>query len=337
MTASSNFEDRFLGRIGHRLNTTRGAADLVDVTSTPCARPTTTVWRRGDALPTPEATGPVAAKQRIPFRPSSNTPVIVAKPDPAIAAEAQRKAQALRDAKAADDRRKSAAREAKAARDALVAAEQARLETERAERDEAERLETERREALRIQAEKDEAERNKSASVESITVLVAAKSTPKAKAETPKVIEEPKRRKPGQGVSLEELRAKSAAPIQPLPRPTQDEINRQIGVAKDDGAGKRNKWDYKSTAEKPKPVFTPSPIPVFGPVPMDIEALNKRIAALDPRIVTNIHRGAVIKFRWTTTEQMVNANTDDSDTLSGLRSFVERCEKATVKAARKGK
>lgn len=356
--SSNSTEDRVLNRISRNLSCRNNGIDESIVGYTPSPRaPTITVWRSGQALPMPEATAPVVAKLRI--RPATNATVIVAKADPAIAAEARRMAEnaaillrseqlrresinAELDRQAEERRvRRIAAETKQAERDAFVAAERARLERERAERDEAERLENERREAARIQAAADEAaaeaERKKGASPESISVLVAAKGTPKAKVETPKPPVATTSRKPGQGISLQALRAMSAAPLQPAPRPSKAEIARQIGVAKNDSAGKRSKDYYKPSVEKPKPIFAPSAIPVFGSVPTDLVALNKRIAALDPGIVTNIYRGAVIKFRWATTDEMINANTDDGDTLTGLRSFVERCEKATVKAARKGK
>jgi len=332
-------EDRLLGRISRNLSD-RNTADL-DVTSAPCARPTTTVWRRGDSLPTPEATAPVAPKPRI--RPDANAAVIVAKPDPAIAAEAKRKAddaaflarsEQLRreriqnelDRQAEERKARRVAAEAKLAeRDAFAASEKARIERERAERDEAERVENARVEALRLQAEKDEAERNKSASPESLAALTGVvNSTPKTKATTPKVIEEPSsRRKPGQGISLEMLRATSRVPIViPQPpivqqTPTHKPVEMIPHVPKRSNVPK-SEWEIAADAER-----------------AEKQAFIARIRNLCPVVVARLHRDVIgVRKTWPSVERMVELATQYSSyhfKKEDLLPFIAACETAMAK------
>lgn len=64
--------------------------------------------------------------------------------------------------------------------------------------------------------------------------------------------------------------------------------------------------------------------------PTERELLNDRIRALtdSPKIVTNVYRGKVTRWRWETVEAMLAVSASDKEANIGLAEFVGRCEKA---------
>lgn len=301
MTASANrIEDQFLNLIGHRLSATRGAVSTLD---TGYNGRTPTVWRREDQIAVeveakrPE---PVAQPKRR-IRPSNDiiAPVVivaktvVVKPDPAVAIEAARKA--------AEQRRAAAAR-----------AEAMRLENERAEA---------AAEAARVEENLRWLEDVRKANEADRLAWLQRYAAPKPVVVDRKIDAPSSRRKPGQGVSLEQLRAMAVAPIviappmiQRVPAPKPVETIQY--VPKHSNAPK-NEWEIAADARR-----------------AEEQAFIARIRNLCPGVVTRLHRDVVgIRKTWSSVDRMVELATQYSYYFKkeDMLPFIAACETAMAK------
>ncbi len=306
MTAQNTFEDHFLNGIAYRLSTTRDSTATLD---TNYNGRSPTVWRREDQIAVEikaKQAEPIAQpKQRI--RPTDTAPVIVAKtvvvkPDPAIAIEAARKAAEQRRAAAAKVEAVRLENERAEARRAAAAAEAARQE--------------ENRRSEEVQRQSDEADR-----LAWLDRYAAPKPKATAQVTEPTKVVPSTKRKPGQGVSLEQLRAMAVAPIViappmiqrvPAPKPVKVAM-----FAPRHSNAPKSEWEIAADTRR-----------------AEEQAFIARIRNLCPVVVARLHRDVVgILKTWPSVERMVELATQYSYCFKkeDLLPFIAACETAMAK------
>lgn len=130
---------------------------------------------------------------------------------------------------------------------------------------------------------------------------------------------------------LEQLRVTAAQPVVPVGyRPSKAELaalDRKLNPAKE-------LEPYRPKPSKARGgshgTVTPTEPASVAVQAMACKPLSMRITALadSPKIVTNVYRGKVTRWRWETVEAMLAVPASDKEANIGLAEFVGRCEKA---------